>query len=473
MNQLMKKLNNYHHKTSSDYISKQKIKNQMTSSAVIFKSNVMNIKINNISNSKEGYIFIPNSKGINGRSFDKELQENKKIIKSFLKKEKTKKDSEKNSLEIESKDEVSTNYLTESLQYYTDMNLNKGYFSNMNCGNCNYNNYINNNINKKLSTINPRNNTNANYIPTISINIKKNNNENRLKANIDIKAKGKNKKCLNINNSNILKKNNNINNTNMNGNKINETFNKGLSKDSLDNKIFKKNIHNSYNKENDKKANFQNREFCQTKRKLSNLAEEGTNKTLFPSKCKTQNYLNNMNNSNNNSKINNSNNYFSNRKININSNDKCNNSYENNNINNLINSKKKLFIKTNDKEKGEKKKTKDIKEMSNKKKNLTKNIVNNIKLKQKNVLLLKSISVAQKLLRTKSPINKNTLTLNNMNYLEDNHTINQESTYKDFYTMKNNTDRNKEDDNKNSKKNLINNIKKKKMNNIINKNSNS
>ena len=80
MNQLMKKLNN-HHKTSSDYISKQKIKNQMTSSAVIFKSNVMNIKINNISNSKDGYIFIPNSKVIIGRSFDKELQENKKIIK--------------------------------------------------------------------------------------------------------------------------------------------------------------------------------------------------------------------------------------------------------------------------------------------------------------------------------------------------------------------------------------------------------
>ena len=92
MNQLMQKLNNFHHKTSSDYISKQKIKNQITSSAVIFKSNVMNIKINNISNSKEGYIVIPNSKAINGRSFDKELQENKQIIKNYLKKEKTKKD---------------------------------------------------------------------------------------------------------------------------------------------------------------------------------------------------------------------------------------------------------------------------------------------------------------------------------------------------------------------------------------------
>ena len=86
----MKNLNN-HHKASSDYISKQKIKNQMTSSAVIFKSNVMNIKINNISNLKEGFIFIPNSKIIIGQSFDKELQENKKIIKQYLKKEKKKK----------------------------------------------------------------------------------------------------------------------------------------------------------------------------------------------------------------------------------------------------------------------------------------------------------------------------------------------------------------------------------------------
>ena len=462
----MKKLNNYHHKTSSDYISKQKIKNQMTSSAVIFKSNVMNIKINNISNSKDGYIFIPNSKAINGRSFDKELQENKKIIKNYLKKEKTKKDSEKNSLEIESKDEVSTNNLTESLQNFTDMNLNiKGHAGNLcanNC-NCNYNNYINNNINKKLSTINARNNTNSNYIPTISINIKKNDNENRLKANIDIKTKVKNKKCLNINNSKIIKKGNNISNSNINGNKINETFNKGITKESFDNKIYKKNIHNSYNKEKDKKTNFQNKDFCQTKRKLSNLVEETATKALFPSKCKTQNYLNNINNTNNN-------NYYSNRKISINNmnNDNCNNSYENNNINQLINSKKKLFIKNNEKDNKENRLIKDNKEMSNKKKTQTKNIVNNIKLKQKNVLLLKNISVAQKLLRTKSPINKNAITLNNTNYYENNHTINQESTYKDFYTMKNNTDRKKEDNINTSKKNLINNIK---NSNIMNKNS--
>ena len=466
----MQKLNNFHHKASSDYISKQKIKNQITSSAVIFKSNVMNIKINNISNSKDGYIFIPNSKAINGRSFDKELQENKQIIKNYLKNEKTKKDSEKNSLEIESKDEVSTNNLTESLQYFTDMNLNiKGHGGTNLCqgnGNYNYNNYINNNINKKLSTINARNNTNSNYIPTISINIKKNDKENRLKANIDIKAKVKNKKCLNINNNKINKKGNNISNSNMNGIKINETFNKGITKESFDNKIYKKNIHNSYNKEKDKKSNFQNKEFCQTKRKLSNLVDDTTNKTLFPSKCKTQNYLNNLNNGNNATNIN----YHSNRKISINNlnNDNCNNSYESNNINQLIKSKKKLFIKNNEKENKENKLIKDNKEMSNKKKTQTKNIVNNIKLKQKNVLLLKSISVAQKLLRTKSPMNKNAITLNNMNYYENNHTINQESTYKDFYTMKNNTDRRKEDNINSSNKNIISNTKNN-NNNIVNK----
>ena len=466
MNQLMKKLNN-HHKTSSDYISKQKIKNQMTSSAVIFKSNVMNIKINNISNSKDGYIFIPNSKVIIGRSFDKELQENKKIIKQYLKKEKTKKDSQKNSLEIESKDEVSTNNLTESLQYYTDMNLNiKGQVNFSNSNNCNYNNYINNNINKKISTINARS-TNSNYIPTISINIKKKDNENRLKANIDVKTKIKNKKCLNINNSNIIKKgNNNISNSNINGNKVNETFNKAIiSKDSFDNKIYKKNIHNSYNKEKNKKDNYQNKEICQTKRKMSNVTEDNMKNSLLPSKCKTQNYVNNINKINTNV----NNNYYSNRKIIINSNDNStfNNSYENNSINHLINSKKKLHIKNS--ENKDNKNNKDNKEMSNikKNKNNNKNIVNNIKLKQKNVLLLKSISVAQKLLRTKSPMNKNTITLNHANFFENNSTINQELTYKDFYTMKNNTDRKKDDNNNNSKKNLINNIK----NNNTNKNT--
>ena len=478
MNQIMKNLNN-HHKTSSDYISKQKIKNQMTSSAVIFKSNVMNIKINNISNSKDGYIFIPNSKVIIGRSFDKELQDNKKMIKKYLKKEKTQKDSQKNSLELESKDEVSTNNLTESLQYYTDINLNgKGNINISSSNNCNYNNYINNNIYKKISTINARS-TNSNYIPTISINIKKKDNENRLKANIDIKAKVKNKKCLNINNSNIIKKNNNnnISNSNINGNKINETFNKAIiSKDSFDNKIYKKNIHNSYNKEKIKNGSAQNKEICQTKRKISNITEDNIKNSLLPSKCKTQNYINNINKINTNIHSN----YYSNRKIIINSKDNFNNSYENNennSINHLINSKKKLNIKSSENKDSKEKKNNNKenkcnkdKEMSNIKKNKikNKNMVNNIKLKQKNVLLLKSISVAQKLLRSKSPMNKNTITLNHANYFDNSNTINQESTYKDFYTMKNNTDRKKEDNNNKSKKNIINNINK---NNNTNKNT--
>ena len=64
------------------------------------------------------------------------------------------------------------------------------------------------------------------------------------------------------------------------------------------------------------------------------------------------------------------------------------------------------------------------------------------------------------LLRTKSPTNKNTITLNHANFFDNSNTINQELTYKDFYSMKNNTDRKKEDNNNNSKKNLINNINK-------------
>ena len=483
----MKKLNNYHHKTSSDYISKHKPKNQMTSSAVIFKSNVMNIKINNISNSKDGYIFIPNSKVSNGRSFDKELQENKKIIKNYLKNEKMKKESEKDSIEIESKEELSTNNLTETLQYNNDTNLNIKNHG-LNSSN-NYNNYINNNISKKLSTINNRNNTKSNYIPTISINIKKNVNENRIKANIDAKTKSKKKKCLYMNNSNIIKKNNNSNNnlssSNTNGHDSNDIFNKVTAKESFDNKIFKKNMENNKDIEN-KKVNFQNKDMQKTKRKLATLTEDNLNKALLPSKCKTQNYLHNNMNQNSN--------YISNRKIVVNNNILSDNKqdYENNYIKNLINSKKKLFIKNKDinnknnkgkkemnenkknKEKNENKDNKDIKkniEIDSKetsyKKNKTKNVVNNIKLKQKNVLLLKSISVTQKLVRTKSPENKNTMTLNNTKYFDNINTITQDLIDKDFYTVKNNTERGKED-NKNingSNKNLISNIKKTNSNN--------
>ena len=442
----MKKLNNFHHKTSSDYVSKQKTKNQLISSAVIFKTNVMNIKINNISNSREGYILLPNPKAVNGRSFDKELQENKNIVKKYLKNGKIRKDSDKNSLEIESKDKLSTNNLTEAIQYNNDNSiyLKERGINFTNNSNCNYNNYINNNINKRISTINPRNNTNGNYIPTISINIKKNDKENRIKANIDIKKKAKNKKCLYINSYNNKKTNyNNTSNPNINGNKTNETFNKVATKESFDNKIYKKLILNSYNKEKGKKHFFSNKD-----KSINTTEENSINKSLLPSKSKTQNYINNINYLNKNNI-----NYYSNRKKpkNNNINDKYNNSYENININHLINSKKKLFIRKKEKHN---KDNKDNKEMSGKK-NKNKNEANNIKLKQKNILLLNSISVTRKLLRTKSPLNNKTITLNNDIYFYDNSTVNKDLSSKEFFTMKNNTDRQSEEGNNNTSKKFI------------------
>ena len=474
MKKLIKKINNNHHKTSSDYISKPKQKNQMTSSVVIFKSNVMKIKLNNISNSKEGYISIPSSKASNGRSFDKELQDNKKIIKKHLKNENIKKESEKNTLEIESKEENSTNNLTDTLQYNTEMSLNIkshgiNYFNN------NYNNYIYNNINGKLSSINNKNSINCNYIPTISINIKKNNKENKNKANIDAKTKSKKKKCLYKNNSNIIRKNknnsnNDISNSNLNWNESYETFNKIITRESFDNKISKKKTQNSYNKEKfNKKFIIQNKDIQKTNRKLPNLTEDNLNNALLSSKCKIQNYLHY------NGMIQNSN-YLLNKKNSKNNNilNDYNYEYENHSIKNLINSKKKLFIKNKDKDIRENKNNKIIvnKENKNKenignkkskefKKNKTKNIVNNINLKKTNVLLLKSISVAQKLLRIKSPLNRNTMTFNNENYLENSNIMTQDLIDKDFYTMKINTDRAKEDTKNisNSNKNLMNNIK--------------
>ena len=452
MNQLMKKLKNFHHKTSSDYISKHKTKNQLTSSAIIFKNNVMNIKINNISNSRGGYILLPNPTTINGRSFDKELQENKNIVKKYLKNGKIRKDSDKNSLEIESKDKLSTNNLTETIQYNNDnsINLKERGINFTNNSNCNYNNYINNNINKRISKNYQRNNTNGNYIPTISINIKKNDKENRIKSNIDFKKKKKNKKCLYINSSNNTKtNNNNTSNQNISVNKTNETFNKVAKKESFDKKIYKKSIHNSYNKDKNKKYIFKNKEIFQENLKSFNITEENSlNKGLLPSKSKTQNYINNINYLNKNNI-----NYYSNRKKskNNNTNDNYNNSYENININHLINSKKKLFIKRKEKNN---KDIKDNKEMSGKK-NKNKNEANNIKLKQKNVLLLNSISVTRKLLRNKSPSNNKKITLNSDIYFYDNNSVNKVLASKEFFTMKNHTDRPNEEDNNSTGRKFI------------------
>ena len=160
--------------------------------------------------------------------------------------------------------------------------------------------------------------------------------------------------------------------------------------------------------------NFQNKDLYQAKIKTSNNFEENTlNKGLIPLKSKTQNYLNIASNANKDI------NYYSNRKKSkkANVNDNYNNSYENTNINHLINSKKKLLIKKKDKTNKE---NRDNKEISGKKnKNKNKNGMNNIKSKKKNVILLKSVSEAKKLLRTKSPLNCNTITISNDNKFEN------------------------------------------------------
>ena len=150
MNQLTNKLTNYHHKTSSSYISKQKLKKNIASSTGLFQPNVMNIKINKISNSKDGIIYFMNQKVINGRSFDKELQDRKVYIKNLMDKDKRNKDSDRSSLELESKDEISTNNLTENL--YNNASLNNTEHQNhiganiLNINNNNINYYSNTNI---------------------------------------------------------------------------------------------------------------------------------------------------------------------------------------------------------------------------------------------------------------------------------------------------------------------------------------
>ena len=126
MEQLTIKLNNDHHKTSSDYCFKDKLKQNITPSAELFKPNSINIKINKISNSKEDIVYLMNQKIANGRSFDKKMQEKKRAIKIYIKDKKDKNEniniSEKYSYEFESKDEISTNNLTEIL--FNNSNVN-------------------------------------------------------------------------------------------------------------------------------------------------------------------------------------------------------------------------------------------------------------------------------------------------------------------------------------------------------------
>ena len=398
MNQLTNKLTNYHHKTSSSYISKQKLKKNIASSTGLFQPNVMNIKINKISNSKDGIIYFMNQKVINGRSFDKELQDRKVYIKNLMDKDKRNKDSDRSSLELESKDEISTNNLTENL--YNNASLNNTEHQNhiganiLNINNNNINYYSNTNItesglNKNINNtnkFNSKNKENSNTQKKIDLNI------NKIKSN---KEKGnikyKNKKGLQTS------KNNNIN-----------------SKKRLNLNLCAGN--------NNKKINL-------AKRKYSNLTEDNRLNIglggLIPLKSKTQNYINvNIKN------------YYSNKKAKANAkfiNDIFNNSYENNKIKtNLLSSKKKLFIgkiKNNEEQNIQKEKNESKNDFNKNKKMIG---LNNIKFKQKNVLLLTDIFNGKKILNTNSPKSKNIGLLknlkinNNKNTNENTHTITQE-----------------------------------------------
>ena len=385
----MKKITNYHHKSSSDYISK-KTKNIKLFSTVELESNAMNIKIGKISNSDKDLSLFVNSKIINGCCNGKDFQENKKIYNTYFKN--YKKEEEKNSLKLDSKEDISVNNLTEYLQIN---NNNSDYSSNIS-----QLLKSNININKKISNINLRNSSNNNINSTCrknfpSINIsnklqkseKKGKNSKNMKQ-IKVKTTIKNKKCLNVNNGNIIKKSLIIN----------------LNKD-----------HNNNDNINNNKEN-------KATRKFSNLTE-GKGSDLIPLKSKTQNYFNN----NFNLYINN---YYSNKKKQTkNNDDNFNKSYENNIKNNLISSKKKLFISTE----------------NNNDNNIPKKKINNndIKFKQKNVLLLKGISNAQKILKTTSPNNKNINIIkhnNNSNKKKENFKNNKilyegENTYMNNFTI--------------------------------------
>ena len=92
MEPLTIKPNNNHHKTSSDFCFKDKLKKNISPSAELFKPNSISIKINKISNSKEDTVFTMNQKVANGRSFDKKMQEKKGALKIYIK---DKKENEK------------------------------------------------------------------------------------------------------------------------------------------------------------------------------------------------------------------------------------------------------------------------------------------------------------------------------------------------------------------------------------------
>ena len=102
---------------------KSKLTKNTTPNNNLIKSNDICIKNNQISNKKEEIFNILNQNEINGRSFDKDSQEKNKMIKEIInsKKKVKNKESKNNSNEIESKDESSTNNLTENLNNNFDI----------------------------------------------------------------------------------------------------------------------------------------------------------------------------------------------------------------------------------------------------------------------------------------------------------------------------------------------------------------
>ena len=446
MYQLTNKINNNHHKTSSDCFSKQKLEKNITSSNCCFKPNATCIKINKISNSKGSLIYMMNQKFINGRSFDKDLHEKKMEIKNFIKSTKNKKNKEyeKNSLELESKDEISTNNFTENFynnvnNYYTEHKTKDNNNLNIKINETNF--YPNSNANvpeSEIKNLLNSNNTNISKIIT-NLNLTNSNNTKKNKKNENIENKVKNgedKKHIRVNKKN--KKGLYINNSNRGKKSLNLNF-----------------IINS----NNKKINI-------TKRKYSNLTEENRLNMgiggLVPLKSKTQNYINlNIKHFNSNQKL-----KGNSKKVN----DNFNNSCENNKIStNLLSSKKRLFSENIDNNIQKTKVNQGNKKIIG---------INNIKFEQKNVLLLTDIFSTKKILKIVLPKNKNIDILksynkdnNNKNiFNDDNHhtiTQNQEKNKEECYTER--IERNKDHKELNETKDL-NNKKDVKLNLLIKKN---
>ena len=399
MNQLTNKINNYHQKTSLGYISNDNMKKNIPTSANLFKPNTMYIKLNKISNSKENLIYIINPKVANRRSFDKKL-ENKNTEFKNDKKERMK-NSEKNSFEFESKDEISTNNLTEIL------------YNNSNMNNIEYKNNDVNYLNNKANGVNLNSNQNPNLSTSVNENFIKNNNK-KIIVNLNIKKIG----SINLNKK--LEKQSK-NNHKMKHIKVNTQHKKSLHINYIN--AIKRSINLNLNS-NIKKKNI-------TLRKLSNLTEDNRLNIgiggLLPLKSKTQNYA-----------IFNTNSNYSSYKKPLGKSkiisDSFNQSFENRKTtNDLINSKKKLFIGSHNNI--QKKSKLNLEKIQQKKKPKG---LKNINLGKSSDFFLHKIS-AKHLINTASPKNKNIyLLINNnkdldikntkeINIIDNNQTITQET----------------------------------------------